>query len=229
MARPIQTLTLNTHYSIHRRILMPSHQSRTGGGGAFVRRGFERPVYEFVLQDLHANKDAAEALYGFLQYHQTDLVFWYSGDQWGTISTPILFGFGDGATKQFLLNNFWITAGTLATFQDGVPDSPAPSLEAETGLLTYGAAPPLNAKLTATYQCQYLCVFAPDSEILQNEQLFYAKLFSYPGVVIRVQTPNLFPQTNIDLGIWDADVDADLGTFEFDPFVGLKIYYTAIF
>src|SRR4026209_2702362 len=96
MPGSIQTYTIDPHYSILRRILAPTRRSAVGGGAMAVRRQWERPVYEFVLKDSHAHKASAEYLYGFARYHQGDIPFVWSGNQWGVLSTPLLFDFGDG-------------------------------------------------------------------------------------------------------------------------------------
>lgn len=189
MAPPMQTLTLDTHYSIHRRIHAPRLSQRTGGGSSQVRRLWERPAYSFVLQDSHAIKSAAEALYGFMQYHQGDRPFWFSGNEWGNAETPLHVDYGDGTRTQFLLNNRWITTGTLQAYTDGTLASPQPSIDLPTGLLTYTTAPADQARLTASYQCVYRCVFAPDGEVLQDEEMFYAKLYRYQGIQVQELVP----------------------------------------
>src|SRR5262245_8024029 len=100
MAAPIQTLSLDTHYSIFRRQIAPTLRTKLGGGAVQVRRQYQRPVYEFTIKDSHAIQSAAEAFYGFAQYHQGDIAFLWSGGPWGTVSTPILFGFGDGTRTE---------------------------------------------------------------------------------------------------------------------------------
>jgi len=189
MAAPIQTFLINSHYSIHRRIVAPTRRSAVGGGANVVRRQWERPVYEFVLKDSHAALHGAEYLYSFAQYHQGDIPFFWSGDTWGTVANQILFGFGDGVRTQFFLNNRNITTGTLLAYTNAVLASPQPSIDLASGLLTYSAAPGANLALTATYACIYRCVFASEGEVLMNEELFYNTLFKYEGIVIRELVP----------------------------------------
>lgn len=189
MAAPTQTFSIDSHYSIFRRILAPTRRSAVGGGALAVRRQWERPVYEFVLKDSHAIKSSAESLYAFAQYHQGDIPFTWSGNQWGVVSTPILFGFGDGVRTQFFLNNRTITTGTLQAYINAVLASPQPSIDLASGLLTFSSPPGNNLPLTATYTCTYRCVFANEGDVLMNEELFYNQLFRYEGIVIRELVP----------------------------------------
>lgn len=185
MAAPTQTFTIDSHYSIFRRILAPTRRSTVGAGHYLVRRQWERPVYEFTIQDRHAIKSTAEYIYSFVQYHQGDIPFIWSGDQWGVVSTPIVFGFGDGVRTQFFLNNRTITTATLQAYINGVLASPQPSIDLLSGLLTFSSAPGDGLPLTATYTCTYRCVFANEAEVLLNEELFYNALFRYEGLVLR--------------------------------------------
>lgn len=190
MAAPIQTLALDGHYSIFRRIIAPTRVNRLGGGAMQVRRLYQRPIYEFVLRDSMRVQADAEYLYSFMQYHQGDTAFLFSGNEWGEPSVPLLFGFGDGTRTEFYLNNRTITSGTILTYQDGVLDSPLPTIDLTSGLLTYFAGAPANGKkLTAKYTCLYKCVFASEQELLQNEELFYQALFRYEGIVLRELVP----------------------------------------
>lgn len=189
MAAPIQTLTLDTHYSVFRRIVAPRLATGIGAGATQVRRMYQRPVYQFTIKDSHAVKSAAEALYGFAQYHQGDIAFYWSGNEWGTIANKILFGFGDGVKTQFFLNNRNITTGTIQAYKDGVLASPQPTIDLTSGLLTFSAAVADQVKLEATYSCKYKVVFDVDSEVLMNEELFYNQLYRYEGIKLREVVP----------------------------------------
>lgn len=218
MAPPIQTLTLDGHYSVFRRIIAPTRVSRLGGGAMQVRRLYQRPIYEFVLHDDMRTQADAEYLYSFMQYHQGDRGFFFAGNEWGLVSTPLLFGIGDGVTTVFSLNNRYIESGTLVTYTNGTQDGSTPSLEPELGTVTYASPPALGALLTATYDCKYLCFFVESGDVLQSEEYFYQKLFRYPGIVLREQIPDITTVVEErDIGIWD-----------FDPFVGLYVYYTGV-
>lgn len=189
MAAPIQTLDLDSHYSVLRRILAPRRASAIGGGAFTVRRQYERPLYEFTIQDRHAVKSRAEYLYSFAQYHQGDIAFLWDGGGWGVVSMPILLGFGDGVRTQFFLNNRNITTATLQAYINGVLASPQPSIDLASGLLTFSAAPGANLPLTATYTCVYKCVFWTEAEVLMNEARLYDQLYSYEGIVLRELVP----------------------------------------
>jgi len=190
MADNIQTFAPELHYSIFRRILAPTRRSAVGGGASVVRRQWERPVYEFVLHSSHAHKASAEYIFQFAQYHQGDIPFWWSGDTWGNVTTPLLFGFGTGTRTQFFLNNRNILTATLQTYTNGVLDGPGTAHpDLPSGLLTYVSAPADDMPLAATYGCKYLCVFANEGEVLMNEELFYNNLFRYEGIVIRELVP----------------------------------------
>lgn len=189
MAAPIQTLTTDTHYSIFRSIIAPRLATGIGAGATQVRRKYQRPVYRFAIKDSHAVVSAAESLYGFLQYHQGDIAFYWSGNEWGTVNNAILFGFGDGVKTQFFLNNRNITTGTLQAYKDAVLASPQPTIDLTSGLLTFSAAVADQVKLTATYSCRYKCVFDLDGDVLQNEENFYKNLFKYEGIHLREVVP----------------------------------------
>jgi hypothetical protein len=189
MAAPVQTFTLDSHYSIFRRIITPALVTPIGGGATQARRRYQRPVYGFTIKDSHAIKSSAEYIYSFMQYHQGDVRFWWDGNTWGTVSTPILFGFGDGVRTQFFLNNRHITTGTLQAYTNGVLASPQPTIDLASGLLTYSAAPVDQGKLTATYVCRYRCVFEVEGDVLQSEELMYQALFKYEGVKLREVIP----------------------------------------
>src|SRR5262245_39437335 len=136
MAAPAQTLTLDVHYSITREIIAPTQRSASGGGGFYLRRNFERPVYQFRLHASHENRTAAQSFYSFLQYHQGDIAFWYSGDIWATPhnSTPALVGFGTEAQTHFFLPNRNILSGPTVKV-DNV--STAVTLTASSGLIVF--------------------------------------------------------------------------------------------
>ena len=188
MAAPMQTLAIDTHYSIFRRILAPRVQNRLGGGAMQVRRLYERPVYEFGIHDSHAVKTMAETIYGFLQYHQGDTPFWFAGNEWGNIQSPILVGFGDGARTQFFLNNRNITTSTIQMYVNATPTGIS-SIDLPSGLVTFGAAPASNATISATYQCTYKCVFAVGQDVLQSEEQFYKQLYKYEGITLQELVP----------------------------------------
>jgi len=189
VAAPIQTLTLDTHYSIWRHMVAPRLATGIGAGATQVRRMYQRPVYRFTIKDSHAVKSAAEALYGFAQYHQGDIAFYWSGNAWGTIANKILFGFGDGTRTQFFLNNRHITTGTLQAYTDGVLANPQPTIDLPSGLLTFSTAVADQVKLEATYNCRYKVVFELDSETLMHEEMFYAQLYKYEGITLREVVP----------------------------------------
>lgn len=189
MAAPMQTLALDSHYSVIRRILAPKRIHPPGGGSMAVRRMWERPIYEFTVQDNHALKAQDEYLYSFAQYHQGDIPFWWAGGGWGVVSTPILFGFGDGARTQFFLNNRNITTATLTAYINAVVASPQPTIDLPSGLLTFSSPPGDQLPLTATYQCLYKVVFAVEGEILMNEERRYNALWSIGGITLRELVP----------------------------------------
>lgn len=181
----MQTLSLPLHYTILRRIIAPSRTGIRSAAGRETRRLYERPIYEFTIQSTMVIQEDAEAFYGFVQYHQGDIAFLFNAGPWTAPSTPLLFGFGDGVTTEFYINNRHITTGTIQTYQDAVLDSPTPGIDLEAGLLTYATAPVDQARLTAQYTCLYPCVFSNNQEVLLNEELFYATLFRYQGIVLR--------------------------------------------
>ena len=186
----METFTSDTHYSILRRQIAPVLRTRIGGGASQLRRQYQRPIYEFTLKDSHAVKSSAEYIYGFARYHQQDIPFWWSGGPWGTVSTPILVGFGDGTRTQFFLPNRNVQGSGFIAYHDGTAYTLSDwDLDGPTGLVTFHSAPAANVKLTALYLCSYKVVFASDSEVLLNEENLYASLFSYQGIVIREVVP----------------------------------------
>lgn len=187
MAAPVQTFLLDTHYPIERRILRPRLASPLGGGSFQVRDPWERPIYEFTIKDSHAIKSAAEYIYSFAQYHGGSRPFWWSGNTHGVVSTPILFGFGDGARTHFLLNNRWIQSGEQIYINAVLTG--AYSIDASSGLISFVSPPADQAVLTAMYNCVYKVVFWYEQEVLMNERLVYANLFQYEGIVLREMVP----------------------------------------
>jgi len=184
MAAPIQTLSLDTHYSIYRDMVAPQLTGQLGGGAMQRRRRYERPTYRFRVRNSHATKADAEYLYSFLQYHQGDIPFWWSGNAWGVLDNPILFGFGDGVRTQFFLNNRNITAASYSIFGNAVAIGGV-TVDLPSGLVTFGSGAPADGvKLTAKYNCTYKVVFAGDSEILQSEELMYEHLYKYEGITL---------------------------------------------
>jgi hypothetical protein len=145
-----------------------------GGGVQHVRRRQARPAYGFTIHNTHAIKSEIDTFFGFFSYHQGDIPFYYDGGPYGTISTPALFGFGDGVRTEFFLPNRLITTATLATYTSAVLDSLQPTPDLTQGLVTYSSPPALNAPLTATYSCTYKCVFDMGDELLMSEENFTA-------------------------------------------------------
>lgn len=188
MAAPMQTFQLNSHYSVLRRVLHPTRVSQLGAGARQVRREWPRPLYEFVVHDSQAAQSSAEYIYSFVTYHAGDIPFWWSGGPWGTPSTPLLVGFGDGAQTEFFLPNRYVTPGTLSVEVGGAPVSVA-SVDWAAGLVTLGSPPADQAEIRAQYACVYKCVFAYESVIALSEEQFYAQLFKYEGMTIREMVP----------------------------------------
>lgn len=184
------TLTLSTHYTVQRRILSPVRQQPFGVGLTQVHSPWSRPAYEFVLRasPVFLQSDA-EALYGFMQYHQGDRPFWYDGDIWGSQSTPIFIGKGDGSRRQFYLPNRHILEDSLTAYADEVEADPAPEVALRTGLLLFEDPLDTGAVLKATYACRYPCVFVEDSGTLQTEEQLHDALFGYQGIRIREMVP----------------------------------------
>lgn len=189
MAAPLQVFQIDPHYSVFRDILAPALTVPLGGGTVQARRRYARPVYQFRVQDRHATKAQAEYIYSFMQYHQGDIPFFFSGGPWSIVELPLLFGFGDGVRTEFFLNNRHIITGTLTTYADTVLDSPLPSIDLASGLLTYATPPADQARLTAGYQCEYKCTFVSQGETLQSEEHTYANLFKYEGIILREVVP----------------------------------------
>lgn len=194
MAAPVQTFLLDTHYPVQRRILAPTLRSGVGGGARQVRRQWRRPIYEFTIRDSHAIKSAAEYIYSFAQYHLGDVPFIWSGNTWGVVSTPILFGFGDGVQTQFFLNNRRITTDSLSLVggvnnEITLPDLTVETNHAPNGFIEFETAPDAAVPLKAMYQCTYLVTFQNADEVLMSEELVYNALFSYTGIVLREVVP----------------------------------------
>ena len=189
MAAPIQTLSLSVHYSIVRKTFAPQLSSLLGGGAHQRRRKQPRPAYGFTIHNSHAIKSEMDTFFGFFSYHQGDIPFYYDGGPYGTISTPALFGFGDGVRTEFFLPNRLITAATLVAYTSGVLASPQPTVDLTQGLVTYSAPPAASAPLTATYSCTYKCVFDMGDELLMNEENFYSGLFKVEGIQLREAFP----------------------------------------
>jgi hypothetical protein len=193
---PIQTLdstVIDPHYSVFRDVLAPTFRTQLGSGALQARRAYPRPCYQFRLQATHESKAQAEALYGFYLYHQGDTPFYFSGQEWGVIASPLLVGFGNAAQTHFLLPNRNITAGPLV-YVAAAPAYDTPVLTSVTlttssGLIVFAAAPAVDAKITASYSCRYKCVFYNDGELLLAEEQFYAQLFRYQGLTLREVIP----------------------------------------
>jgi hypothetical protein len=188
----------------------------------------------------------------------------WSGNIWGIVSTPILFGFGDGVRTQFFLPNRHVETPGLIVYHQAVPvlygvgtwglneeteivtfssapadgvilllilgsgaqfilgygngvqtafrvshwlpyfnddttlyhqEPPDPFTAAEwaldeaSGLVTLDVALADQVRLSAKYICSYRCVFEIDSEVLQQEELFYSQLLRYEGVKLREVVP----------------------------------------
>lgn len=187
MSAPLLTLSLAPHYSVIRDIILPRLSTPLGAGVMQVRRRYARPVYRFTVQDRQAIQADAEQLYSFMQYHGPDIPFWWSGGPWGTPSTALLFGVGDGARTEFELNNRHITADTLTLYVDGVETSG--TVDLAPGLVTFASAPLGGALLTATYSCTYKVVFWYDQDVMQREDNFMDQLFKYEGIQLYEQVP----------------------------------------
>jgi hypothetical protein len=178
---PMQTLVLDTHYSVFREVFHPRLMGRVGGGATMVRRLYERPTYRFRVRNAMATQAEAEAFYGFALYHGPDRPFWFAGERWGVVSTPILVGFGTGSQTDFHLPNRQII-GSLVVSLDSDSGGPQPTLTAASGLLSFAAPPGNNVKITASYTCQYKVVFDLSGDILLTEEEFYRQLFRYEGI-----------------------------------------------
>jgi hypothetical protein len=193
---PVMTLNssiLDPHYSIFRDVIAPTLRTKLGGGASSARRLYERPVYQFRLQATHESQPQAEAIYGFYLYHQGDTPFWFDGNQWGTISTPLLVGFGTATQTHYFLPNRHIT-GSLLVSVTAAPAYDTPVLTAVTatgssGLIVFAAPPAADAKITATYTCRYKVIFFHEGEVLLSEEQFYNQLYRYQGLVLREVVP----------------------------------------
>ena len=184
MTAPIQTLNLDSHYSVFRSIMAPRLQANVGNGVMQARRKYRRPTYIFRVHDSMAIQSQAEYLYSFAQYHNSDTPFWWSGGPWATPSTPLLIDFGDGSRTQFFLPNRNITVSTTAVYDNGSP-STISSVDLTSGLVTLSSAPADGHTITATFTCKYKVVFELEQDTLLNEEQFYAHLFRYEGIVLR--------------------------------------------
>jgi hypothetical protein len=183
------TLNIAPHYSVFRSMLAPQLTQDLGAGFYQTRRRFPRPVYKFTLHDDEEDKAAAEALYSFMAYHQGDIPFWYSGSQWGSVNSgDCLIGEGDGIRTHWLLPNRHILDGTLVVLVDGSSTAFSWTVDTGPGLIVLSTAPP-GSLITATYACQYKCVFLVESETLLNQELFQYQLFKSGGIMLREAIP----------------------------------------
>lgn len=174
------TLQLHPFYTIQRTLQAPRLMASLGGLVMQATRRAERPTYAFTLRDPLRRQAEAEALYSFAAYHQGDRAFWWSGDIWGTPSTPLLVGFGDGAQTEFFLPNRHIT-NIPEAYVDGALASPQPSVDSAPGLLTFASPVGVGARITAQYTCRYKVVFA-DADAVLNESYIAEALFRYEGI-----------------------------------------------
>lgn len=174
----METLTLDPNYSVLRSILAPTRSVPLGGGAQQRSRSYARVTYQFILRDEQRVQAGAEALYGFARRHQGDTPFWFDGGKWGTVSTPVLVGEGDGVRTRFPLPNRHLLS-TPNVYVNAVLASPQPTIEPVQGLLTFAAAPGNTVVVTAGgYSCRYACLFWFDGEALLTLDYVYTQLFS---------------------------------------------------
>ena len=97
MPPPIQTFTAEIHYSVIREMLAPTRRVQLGGGATGNRDRYERVVWMFRLHATHERQSADEEIYSFFLEHRGSIPFWFSGEKWGTVTTPIFVGWGTGS------------------------------------------------------------------------------------------------------------------------------------
>lgn len=215
----METLTMRPGWTLDRRILAPVTSLPTGGGGQVRRRRGGRVASAFTLRDAHRAIADAEYLASFAAVHQGDTPFWFDGGPWGTPSTPLLVGVGNGVQTHFWLPNRWLLDPPLV-YADGVLLATQPDAELTTGQLRFASAPALNVVLTAGYTCRYPVVFGVEAQTLLTEQYFYHLLFAVEGLVLQEVHVDAAPVLVTDLYAVE---------WEYDPFAGLVEYYTTIF
>lgn len=189
MTAIMQTFDLPVHYPSVRTIQAPTLSAEVGGGTVQVRRKYHRPTYQFRVHNTHADLYDAHHFFAFAQYHQGDIPFWYGGDFWGIVQTPILITFGDGVRTQFYLPNRHILDVPVLYLNNVLYQGPQPTLDATTGLLTFASPPGDTVSLTATYSCRYKVVFDAKQLDLMTEQRIYDQLFQYEGIIFKEIVP----------------------------------------
>jgi hypothetical protein len=188
MPPPIQTFAPELHYSVIRELLSPTRRISLGGGATGQRRHYERAVWRFRLHATHEVKSALEDISSFYLQHMGDVPFYFSGEQWGTVSTPIHVGWGTGAQTHYFLPNRHVT-GSLSVRVAGVVASPPPTLTGSSGLIVFSAAPAADAEIRASYTCRYKCIFWNEDEVLLSEEEFVHHLFTIEGIVLSEVVP----------------------------------------
>lgn len=218
---PLETLVIDPNYSIQRTILTPQLRSQVGDGRVRVRRQSARPVYQFTLIDRQQNAATADALWQFARRHQGDTPFWWSGDQWGALSSPVLVGEGDGVKTTFWLPNRFLLDVPLV-YLDDVLASTQPDADVTRGQLLFAAPVMAEVVITARYTCRYQVLFWFGEDTLLTQELFYKQLFT-TGVILRESG---IPNDETESIILEP---AYVASWEYDPFAALVEYYQTIF
>lgn len=190
MAAPLQTLELDSHYSIFRAILSSTRATPLGAGATQVRDRYSRPCYRFTLKDSHAVPATAEYLYSFMQYHRGSQPFWFSGNSWGVVTTPVLFGFGDGVRTQFFLNNRHVHLPFLTVYHQDPPVAYAGAAWSRVGnVVTFVAPPTDDATLSLRTDQGMHLVFGTGDGVTTVYSLAKFSAYVYTGMVLYAEEP----------------------------------------
>jgi hypothetical protein len=174
-------LGFTPHYPVTQELIAPHLATPVGAGASQLHRQYGRPLSRFTLRDAQADKARMDTLFGFITFVQGDTPFFWDGGEWGTISTPLYIGYGDGVRTEFLLPNRYIT-GDLQVYCNTVLVVPTPGIDGAAGHITLPS--PLVGALTATYRCVFKVTFALKGEVLFSASNLAEHLYSHEGVTL---------------------------------------------
>lgn len=144
----------------------PNFQGGLGSGAVALRRTWVRPLRRFVVETNALTRTQREALEGFFHVHQGDSIFNFTGHHYGTITTAIPVGIGDGSTVDFFLPAKNITPASVTVYVDDVETGV--TVTEASGLITFAGAPGDGTAITATYS-NIFRVFCENSNELLAE------------------------------------------------------------